>query len=150
MSSRSKSKSKAKARGEQSSPGPEPSPAWLKMKSVPKPSKGKGYAAIRRTEAGPGMPGRSWGRDVVPGKCTCGGETIEDNGVESVGADAEGKLVVHRRPPNPEGVKLNPWIYGHAYWCSMFMPKCPDCGHTGGTHGMNCQFWKLHPNLSPF
>lgn len=151
MTKKSKPGSKAKARGEPP-PGLEPSPAWVKMKAGGTPKLGKGYAAqrVHRTQAGPGMPGRHWGHDVVPGKCTCGEEIFADNGVEGVSYDNDGKLIVHRRPPNPEGVRMNPWVFGHAYWCSMFMAKCPDCGHMSGTHDMNCQFWKLHPNLSPF
>ncbi len=119
----SKSDKKAKARGgkQQSLPGLEPSPAWEKMKSTPKrltvPEK------VHRQDEGPGHP--SWRNAVVPGKCTCGDRIFEDKG-------------------NPGGLghKENPWMLGHAYWCSMWMEKCAWCGQTGGTHKHGCQFWK--------
>lgn len=114
-------KAKARERVQPALPGLEPSPAWQKMKSTPKPEK---RSKVHRTDAGPGHP--SWQRNVMPGKCTCGDRLLEN------------------------GEKINPWTYGHAYWCSMFIPKCDDCGMSSGTHTHECSFWKLHPNITPF
>lgn len=138
-------RNKPVARAEEQQAPPGPSPAWQKMKAAPKRPKTQ---RVHRVDAGPGHP--SWRHNVVPGKCTCGNEIFEDNGVEGIGYDGDGKLVVHRRPPDPEGIKMNPWVFGHAYWCSMFIPKCEHCGMSSGTHSRDCQFWVLHPNLSPF
>lgn len=146
MVKKSKPVSKAKARaGEQPAlPGLEPSPAWQKMKSAPK--KGK-REKVHRVDAGPGHP--SWRNQVVPGKCTCGDQLFEAPINKAVIVGEGGKLVpVPNDDPTP--VKMNPWTFGHAYWCSMFMPKCDDCGRTSGTHTPECSFWKLHPNLTPF
>lgn len=143
---------KAKARGEEQQPalpGLEPSPAWLRMQATPK--RLKAHEDVKRTDAGPGHP--SWRNNVVPGKCTCGDQTMEDNGVRGIqpyGSISKGEFTVIRGTPSPTGVPINPWVVGHATWCSMFMPKCDACGRTSGTHTPECSFWKLHPEITPF
>lgn len=120
-----KPKKQVKARGDQPSlPGLEPSSAWLAMKaSAPKIGKDKS-GQVNKVDAGPGHP--SWQRNVVPGKCTCDDRVLET------------------------GEKINPWVYGHAYWCSMFRPHCEDCQMSSGTHTPECSFWTLHPTITPF
>lgn len=45
---------------------------------------------------------------------------------------------------------MNPYIYGHDHRCTLYMPTCPQCGHTSGTHRWNCPFWADHPDQLPF
>lgn len=109
---------------EQLTPNPVPasvSSAWERLKAQPV-EQVVPEEPVHRTEAGPGL----WHRQVIPGKCTCDGQKLEN------------------------GERLNPWVYGHATWCSMFIAKCDDCGMSSGTHTMECSFWTLHPTLSPF
>lgn len=96
------------------------SSAWERLKVAPS------AEPVVRTEAGPGMPDMPWSREVIPGKCTCNKRTLEG------------------------GEKINPWVYGHTTWCSMFLAKCPDCGCSCGTHLMECVFWAKNPTLAPF
>lgn len=102
------------------------SSAWERLKAAPVPPQLPLEPAVVRREAGPGLPGMPWNREVIPGKCTCKDRRLED------------------------GSKLNPWTFGHAYWCSMFLVSCPDCGQQSGTHTRECVFWEEHPDLSPF
>lgn len=115
------SKAKARERAQSALPGLEPSPTWQKMKAAPKTGK---RPRVHRVDAGPGHP--SWRQNVVPGKCTCDERVLED------------------------GTTINSWALGHAYWCSMFMTECDDCGMSSGTHTLDCPFWKQHPEITPF
>lgn len=92
------------------------------MKPEPEPQR------VVRTEAGPGLPSQSsfFPRDVVPGKCVCTEERLED------------------------GSRINPWATGHFTYCAMFQPKCVDCGQSSGTHRWDCPFWDRNPELRPF
>lgn len=53
-------------------------------------------------------------------------------------------------PQYPNGERMNPYIYGHAVRCYLFIAICPRCGHSSGTHHWKCKFWEENPDQQPF
>lgn len=48
------------------------------------------------------------------------------------------------------GERVNPYVYGHDARCYLFIPNCPVCGMSSGTHLHSCTFWDKNPDQSPF